>query len=55
MEKNEWVRKAIKEMYRILKDKKDKLYGIKWISPRTYIILNGPRKEFIIINLTRKF
>ncbi|MEM5830752.1 MAG: hypothetical protein QXO40_00925, partial [Candidatus Aenigmatarchaeota archaeon] len=23
---------------------KDKLYGIKWIAPRTYIILDGPEK-----------
>ncbi|MEM4461132.1 MAG: class I SAM-dependent methyltransferase, partial [Nanopusillaceae archaeon] len=59
--KIEWIRKAIKEMHRILKSNgyifvtvhkhkakkdipKDKLYGIKWIAPRTYIILGGPEK-----------
>jgi ubiquinone/menaquinone biosynthesis C-methylase UbiE len=59
--KIEWIRKAIKEMYRVLKPNgyvfvtvhkhvgkkhipKDKLYGIKWIAPRTYIILGGPEK-----------
>jgi ubiquinone/menaquinone biosynthesis C-methylase UbiE len=59
--KIEWIRKAIKEMYRVLKPNgyvfvtvhkhiskkhipKEKLYGIKWIAPRTYIILGGPEK-----------
>jgi ubiquinone/menaquinone biosynthesis C-methylase UbiE len=59
--KIEWIRRAIKEMYRILKPNgyvfvtvhkhrgkkhipKEKLYGIKWIAPRTYIILGGPEK-----------
>ena len=56
-----WIRRCIKEMYRVLKEggyvfitvrkyqgkkkiPKDKLYGIKWIAPRTYIILGGDEK-----------
>jgi len=59
--KIEWIRKTIKEMYRILKPNgyvfvtvhkhvakkyipKERLYGIKWIAPRTYVILGGPEK-----------
>lgn len=59
--KIEWIRRAIKEIKRILRPNglifvtirkhlpkkyipKDKLYGIKWIAPRTYIILGGPDK-----------
>ena len=59
--KIEWIRKAIKEMHRILKPNgyvfvavhkhkgkkhipKEKLYEIKWIAPRTYVMLNGPEK-----------
>ena len=59
--KIEWIRRCIKEMYRVLKPNgyifvtvhkhkgkkhipKDKLYGIKWIAPRTYIMLEGPEK-----------
>ena len=54
--KIEWIRKAIKEMHRILKPNgyvfvavhkhkgkkhipKEKLYEIKWIAPRTYVML----------------
>ncbi len=59
--KIEWIRKTIKEIWRVLRPSgylfvtvhkhmgkkhipKDKLYGIKWIAPRTYIILGGPDK-----------
>jgi len=59
-----WIRKTIKEIYRVLKPSgyvfitvhkhrgkkhipKERLYGIKWIEPRTYIILGGPEKGII--------
>jgi SAM-dependent methyltransferase len=67
----EWIRKAIEEMYRILRAggyifivvhkhkgkkhiQKDKLYGIKWIAPRTYVILSGPEKGLIHYRFNKK-
>lgn len=47
----EWIRKAVKEMYRILKDK---LHGIKWIAPRTYVILDGSEKGLIHYRFNKK-
>ena len=68
--KIEWIRRAIREMFRILKPNgyvfvtvhkhqgkkkipKNKLYGIKWIAPRTYIILDGQKKTFHTIDLIK--